>query len=98
MKINKAIPALFAAAVFTSLAGCATAQHGGFSKVDTDKVSHSIQVRYKPQELNQGALNNYIHQRCERLGFDKVDALPEEKSTLPGFKTRWFQCNYAIKS
>lgn len=84
--------------MFVLLTGCAAQQPGGFSKVDTDKSSHSVQLRYKPADLDQSALNSYITQRCQQQGFDKVEALPEEDSALPGQKTRWYQCNYQVKN
>ena len=80
------------------LTGCAKQQPGGFTEVARDKVAHTYQFRYQPQNLDQTALNTYISQRCAQEGFDKVDPLPEGAAALPGYKTRWFQCNYSIKN
>jgi len=79
------------------LAGCAKQQPGRFSQIDRDPVAHTYQFRYQPQKLDSRALDRYIRERCSHEGFDSVDRLPEEEATLPGYKTRWYQCNYSIK-
>jgi hypothetical protein len=35
---------------------------------------------------------------CMNKGFDKVENLPVQDSTIPGLKKTWYQCNYAVKS
>lgn len=98
MSYNRALLAGIAFSLSTLVVGCAKQQVGGFAEIDHDKVAHTYQFRYQPHKLDQAALNAYITQRCAQQGFDKVDPLPEEASTLPDYRTRWFQCNYKVKS
>ncbi|MBT0729881.1 hypothetical protein [Rosenbergiella nectarea] len=98
MSYNKALWAGIAFSISTLVVGCAKQQTGGFTEIDHDKVAHTYQFRYQPRQLDRAALNAYITQRCVQQGFDKVDPLPEEAGTLPGYTTRWFQCNYKVKS
>lgn len=80
------------------VSGCAVGQKGGFTAIDQDNVAHTYQFRYQPHKLDRAALNSFMTQRCAQQGFDKVDPLPEESASLPGYKTQWFQCNYKLKS
>ena len=98
MSYNRALLAGIVFSLSTLVVGCAKQQVGGFAVIDHDKVAHTYQFRYQPHKLDQAALNAYITQRCAQQGFDKVDPLPEEADTLPDYKTRWFQCNYEVKS
>lgn len=98
MSKNRALLVGIVVSVSTLMVGCAKQQAGGFTEIDHDKVAHTYQFRYQPQQLDHAALQAYIAQRCAQQGFDKVDPLPEEAGTLPGYTTRWFQCNYKIKN
>lgn len=97
MSYNKVVWAGIAFSVCTLMVGCAKQQAGGFTQIDHDNIAHTYQYRYQSHKLNRAALNTYIMQRCAQDGFDKVDPLPEEAGALPGYTTRWFQCNYQIK-
>ncbi|MEZ3499356.1 hypothetical protein [Pantoea sp. KPR_PJ] len=80
------------------LAGCSVNKPGGFERVDEDPSSNTVQYRYDPQKLNKDALELDLANYCSNKGFDKVEALSPKDSHIPGLKTSWFQCNYAIKS
>ena len=82
----------------TLLSGCAHQYPGGYTQVDSDKASNSLQFRYKPAQVNLSALNTTVTEYCHQHGFDKVEPLPEENSAWPGDKTRWFQCNYSVEN
>lgn len=95
--MNKSLAAACACALISlALTGCAREYPGHFSQVDSDLPSQSLQFRYKPSELNAAALNSTIAAYCHQRGFDKVEPLPEQQSAWPGYKTRWFQCNYSV--
>ncbi|MCL9668175.1 hypothetical protein L2C91_07280 [Rosenbergiella epipactidis] len=98
MSKNRALLVGIVVSVCTLIAGCAKQQPGGFTEIDHDKLAHTYQFRYQSHKLDHAALNAYITQRCAQQGFDKVDPLPEEAGSLPGYTTRWFQCNYKIKN
>lgn len=80
------------------LSGCSVSKPGGFERVDEDPSSNTVQYRYDPQKLNKDALDLDLASYCNSKGFDKVEALPPKDSHIPGLKTNWFQCNYAIRS
>lgn len=79
------------------LSGCAHQYPGGYTLVDSDNVSNSLQFRYKPSQVNLTALNTTVEDYCHQHGFDTVEPLPEENSDWSGDKTRWFQCNYSVE-
>lgn len=80
------------------LVGCSVSKPGGFERVDEDTQSNTVQYRFDPQKLNKDAMALDLARYCNQRGFDKVESLPAQDSRLPGLKTAWYQCNYAIKS
>ena len=80
------------------LCGCSVSKPGGFERVDEDPSANTVQYRYDPQKLNRDAMELDLADYCSKKGFDKVEALTPQESHIPGLKTRWFQCNYALKS
>lgn len=80
------------------LTGCSVSKPGGFERVDEDPSSNTVQYRYDPQKLNKDAMELDLASYCNSKGFDKVEALSPKDSHIPGLKTGWFQCNYAVKS
>lgn len=80
------------------LTGCSVSKPGGFERVDEDPSANTVQYRYDPQKLNKDAMQLDLADYCSRKGFDKVEALAPKDSHIPGLKTSWFQCNYAVKS
>lgn len=79
------------------LTGCSVSKPGGFVRVDEDPSANTVQYRYDPHKLNKDALQLAVAEYCNKKGFDKVEALPPENSHIPGLKTNWYQCNYAVK-
>ncbi|WP_313118779.1 membrane lipoprotein lipid attachment site-containing protein [Pantoea septica] len=80
------------------LTGCSVSKPGGFERVDEDPSANTVQYRYDPQKLNRDAMELDLADDCGKKGFDKVEALTPQESHIPGLKTSWFQCNYALKS
>jgi len=80
------------------LTGCSVSKPGGFERVDEDPSANMVQYRYDPQKLNRDAMELDLADYCSKKGFDKVEALTPKASHIPGLKTSWFQCNYALKS
>ena len=88
---------IFGALALFLLAGCTSSKPGAFERVDEDPVSHTVQYRYHPQKVDKDALQLDVAHYCNAQGFDRVESLPPQDSTIPGLKTAWYQCNYAIK-
>ena len=88
---------IYGALALFLLAGCTASKPGAFERVDEDPVSHTVQYRYHPQKVNKTALGNDVANYCNAQGFDLVDPLPVQDSHIPGLKTAWYQCNFAIK-
>lgn len=80
------------------LTGCSLNKPGGYKRVDEDPKANTVQYRYNPQTVNKDALQVELSSYCSSKGFDKVEALSPQDSHIPGMKTNWYQCNYAIKS
>jgi len=80
------------------LAGCTSSKPGAFEKVDEDPAVNTVQYRFNPSKVDKTALAEDIAHYCTEKGFDKVEALPVQKSHVPGLMKTWYQCNYSIKS
>lgn len=80
------------------LAGCTASKPGAFERIDEDPVSHTVQYRYHPQKVDKDALQLDVTNYCQAQGFDLVESLPAQESHIPGLKTTWYQCNFALKS
>ena len=80
------------------LAGCTASKPGAFERVDEDPISHTVQYRYHPQKVDKAALQQDVNNYCHAQGFDIVESLPTQESHVPGLKTTWYQCNFALKS
>ncbi|MGQ3903034.1 hypothetical protein [Mixta calida] len=88
---------IYGALALFLLAGCTSNKPGAFERVDEDPVSHTVQYRYQPQKVDKTAMELDVSRYCEAKGFDLVDPLPPKDSNIPGLKTAWYQCNYALK-
>ncbi|QHM71934.1 hypothetical protein [Mixta intestinalis] len=88
---------IYGALALFLLAGCTTSKPGAFERVDEDPVSHTVQYRYHPQNVDKTAMERDVAHYCSAQGFDLVAPLPPQESYIPGLKTTWYQCNYAIK-
>ncbi len=79
MSKNRALLVGIVVSVSTLMVGCAKQQAGGFTEIDHDKVAHTYQFRYQPQQLDHAALQAYIAQRCAQQGFDKSGSFYQRK-------------------
>ncbi|WP_289367465.1 hypothetical protein [Pantoea stewartii] len=90
--------AIMGAFVLIFLSGCTASKPGAFERVDEDPSSNTVQYRFDPLKVNRDAMEIDIANYCSNKGFDKVESLPVQDSTIPGLKKTWYQCNYAVKS
>lgn len=79
------------------LVGCTSSKPGAFEKVDEDPAANSVQYRFNPIRVNKIALQEDVERYCSERGFDKVEAIKPQKSSVPGLMKEWYQCNYSIK-
>lgn len=89
---------LISALALILLSGCTASKPGAFERVDEDASSNTVQYRFDPSKVNRDAMEIDVANYCMNKGFDKVEDLPVQDSTIPGLKKTWYQCNYAVKS
>lgn len=89
---------LIGALALILLSGCTASKPGAFERVDEDTSSNTVQYRFDPSKVNRDAMEIDVAKYCLDKGFDKVENLPAQDSTIPGLKKTWYQCNYAVKS
>ncbi|WP_075181382.1 hypothetical protein [Pantoea sp. 1.19] len=87
----------FSLVALSLLAGCTSGKPGAFERVDEDPRVNTVQYRFNPEKVDRDAMLSDISSYCNQRGFDKVDELPTQDSTIPGLEKKWYQCNYAIK-
>ncbi len=76
------------------LAGCAPKAPGGFSRVEVDAESASVQYRYDIKTVERAAMDADALLYCQGKGYDRADPLPATKGAISGTEKQWYKCEW----